>query len=237
MHPRNSSTFWTQQQRQSSADALAGAAPAAAAGGASSSRTEARAAARAGRAAAAHCSQAVGQKAALAEYLGRHRGSVAQLLGTDSSAAAGAAADVDYGPHGTNDSAGGLLISSGRAIASTSAWEEGGSLLSQPPAAPAATPAATAASARRASVTAYLRGSQDLATTITSGVPYIDPAALVTTAQQQGDYGTRASSSSSLGSCEPGSSSSRHAAVKDAIAARVSAAGACCMHACAHTSW
>lgn len=179
-----------------------------------------------GKAAATHCNVALSEKAALADYLAAHRGSVAQLLGTDTSAAAAAAVHADYSPRAARhyDSSGAPLGTTGRAsmASSGSAWEAGGSLLAQPPVAP------PAAAVRRASVAAYLRGSQDLATTITSGVPYIsDPAAALRTAAQQ-DYATRASISSSLGSAgsspEPGSGS-RHTAVKDAIAARVCAAG------------
>lgn len=80
--------------------------------------------------------------------------------------------------------------------------------------------AAAAAGARRSSVSAFLQGQQDLLTTITAGVPYASPEA----APGRSSTFSNASGGSSS-SIMSAAANSRHMAVKEALAARMSAAG------------
>lgn len=111
---------------------------------------------------------------------------------------------------------------------------------SAPAALTAATPAAAAAaSARRSSISAYLKGQQDLLTTITDGVPYASGVVSMLDGTGECSNAARGSSSggstSSLVSSQSAASiaaaaavsvsNSRQSAVKEALSARISTAG------------
>lgn len=105
--------------------------------------------------------------------------------------------------------------------------------------------ATTAAGARRSSVSAYLKGQQDLLTTITAGVPYLSeppsiPQGVNNTAWNsssnrcsytapeafaQGSLAARELGAEAAAAAAASGSNSRHTAVKEALSARLSSAG------------
>jgi hypothetical protein len=92
-------------------------------------------------------------------------------------------------------------------------------------------------SARRASVSAYLQGQQDLATTVSTGVPYLDSTGSSPRAAARASdaAGAAAGGGAAAGPASAGSNS-RHKVIKEALAARLSDAGEECwllqMHCC-----
>jgi hypothetical protein len=81
-------------------------------------------------------------------------------------------------------------------------------------------------SARRASVSAYLQGQQDLATTVSTGVPYLGSAGSSPRAGRASDaYAAAAAAGGGGGSTTSPSSNSRHTVIKEALNARLSDAG------------
>ena len=151
------------------------------------------------------------QKADLMQYLAGHSSTVGRMLGTipEQNAARSSSSTTS------------ILAASAPAALS-----------------PATQAAAAAASARRSSISAYLKGQQDLLTTITDGVPYASGVVSMLDGMGDGSNAERGSSSggssSSLVSSQSAASiaaaaavqvNSRQSAVKEALSARISKAG------------
>jgi hypothetical protein len=208
-----------------------------------------------GPAVASFVSKRTTQKAELVQYLEAHSGSVRAMLNSGDGTAAQqqqqqqnetdwyagegqiplrGSSDTCVSPHAVASSAAGVDD-----FFNTRTNRRSSQLASVGPQAAAAVTAggASPSSARRASVSAYLQGQQDLDTTVSTGVPYLGSANSSPRAGRASDaYAAAAAGSAGAGPSSP--SNSRHTVIKEALNARLSDAGegASTAAAAVHTS-
>jgi hypothetical protein len=186
-----------------------------------------------GPAVASFVSKRTTQKAELAQYLEAHSGSVRAMLNSGDGTAtqqqqqqAESALFAGEGQaplRGSSD----MCVSPCAVVSSAAGVDEFFNSCSNRRSSQLASPAAAAAgavspsSARRASVSAYLHGQQDLATTVSAGVPYLGSAGSSPRAARASDV--YAAAAAAGGPTSP--SNSRHTVIKEALNARLSDAG------------
>ncbi|WIA15948.1 hypothetical protein OEZ85_012690 [Tetradesmus obliquus] len=204
----------------------------------------------AGPAVASFVAKRTTQKAELVQYLEAHSGSVRAILNSGDGTTADAAQQQQLQQAGTDECWYGnaelplrgsdACVSPCAVVNSTagmdalfngsgSTYRRSSQVASPTAAAPGSTGSLSpsSAAARRASVSAYLQGQQDLATTVSTGVPYLDS----TGSSPRSPELLRASdvAAGGGGAGQPvasNSNSSRHTVIKEALAARLSDAAA-----------
>lgn len=219
-----------------------------------------------GPAVAAFVGKRATQQAELVHYLESHKGSVCRVMNSGDSSDPGAA-ELQYQQQQQQGGDGAFMYGSSTSNSSNGAYSNGVSICGSirahsdrclnsssngtsytissqvSPDHMVSPEVASPASARRASLSAYLHGKQDLVTTVTTGVPYADGSSLSSTYRQSlasQEISPEASSRYRPSSCycEPqvqqqgtakaaaaAAANDRHTAVKEALSARLSNAG------------